>query len=168
MQQNYAGLSYEEVVTKFADTITRLCIVWTQNTEEAKDCFQNTFLKLLETQKEFKDQEHLKAWLICVAKNECRDLKKLFWNRKVELGIPYEEKIEELQEAEEREEIAQVVEALRMLPLKYREVLLLYYYEGYDTGQIAKMLHSNVNTIRSRMKRGREKLAMLLQEEQRN
>ena len=44
MINKYAGKEYEDVVRQYADDITRLCVVWTQNEEAAKDCFQNTFL----------------------------------------------------------------------------------------------------------------------------
>ena len=49
MIKTYAGIPYEEIVRRYADDITRLCVVWTQNEEAAKDCFQNTFLKLYMT-----------------------------------------------------------------------------------------------------------------------
>ena len=40
MDKTYAGMSYEEVVEKYSDYITRMCVVWTQNEEAAKDCFK--------------------------------------------------------------------------------------------------------------------------------
>ena len=73
MINKYAGIEYEDVVRQYADDITRLCVVWTQNEEAAKDCFQNTFLKLYQTEQTFREEEHIKAWLYTVARNECRD-----------------------------------------------------------------------------------------------
>ena len=67
MIKTYAGIPYEEIVRRYADDITRLCVVWTQNEEAAKDCFQNTFLKLYMTKKSFREEEHIKAWLFKVA-----------------------------------------------------------------------------------------------------
>lgn len=84
MIKTYAGIPYEEIVRRYADDITRLCVVWTQNEEAAKDCFQNTFLKLYMTKKSFREEEHIKAWLFKVARNECRDYHKQFWNRNVD------------------------------------------------------------------------------------
>ena len=72
MINKYAGMEYEDVVRQYADDITRLCVVWTQNEEAAKDCFQNTFLKLYQTEQTFREEEHIKAWLYTVARNECR------------------------------------------------------------------------------------------------
>lgn len=53
MDKTYASMSYEEVVEKYSDYITRMCVVWTQNEEAAKDCFQNTFIKLYQEFKNF-------------------------------------------------------------------------------------------------------------------
>lgn len=68
MINKYAGMEYEDVVRQYADDITRLCVVWTQNEEAAKDCFQNTFLKLYQTEQTFREEEHIKAWLYTVAR----------------------------------------------------------------------------------------------------
>ena len=59
----------------------------------------------------------------------------------------------------------QLVKALRSLSFKYREVLVLYYYEEYNTSEIAKLLNVSVNTVKSRLRRGKEKLADILKED---
>ena len=48
---------------------------------------------------------------------------------------------------------------------KYREVLVLYYYEEYNTSDIAKFLIVSVNTVNSSLRRGIEKLADILKED---
>ena len=161
MQKKYAGMDYEEVVRLFSDYITRMCVVWTQNSEAAKDCFQNTFLKLYQTSKEFDDKEHIKAWLFTVARNECRDYHRTFWNRNVDKGYFFQEGSTNLLTYDE--EASDLVDSLHRLPIKYREVLMLYYYQGYDVKETAEILHINVNTVKSRLRRGREKLAKIIQ-----
>lgn len=164
MKRRYAGMEYEEVVRALADNITRLCVVRTQDTEAAKDCFQNTFLKLYQTKREFRDMEHIKAWLICVARNECNDYHRAFWRRNVDLGyIPEDDKETIFYGDNETERL---VTALHKIGAKYREILYLYYYEEYDTNEIAKMLHISVNTVKSRLRRGRTALAGIMQEDE--
>lgn len=162
--KKYAGMEYEEVVRQFADDITRLCIVWTQNEEAAKDCFQNTFLKLYQVKKSFREVEHIKAWLYKVARNECIDYHRQFWNRNVNMGyIPNEnQKTDSLKI--DNEETEQLLKALRALSLKYREVIVLYYYEEYNTTEIAEILHTSVNTVKSRLRRGTKKLADIIKQ----
>lgn len=74
---------------------------------------------------------------------------------------------DELQEslvAEQREDLSFVWEAVKDLPVKYREVIHLFYYEGFSTGQIAAILKQKEPTIRSRLMRGRERLKTILKE----
>ena len=66
--------------------------------------------------------------------------------------------------AEEREDLSFVWEAIKQLPEKYREVIHLYYYEGYSTVDIARILGRKESTIRSDLRRGREQLKITLKE----
>ena len=154
MIKTYAGIPYEEIVRRYADDITRWCVVWTQNEEAAKDCVQKTFLKLYMTKKSFREEEHIKAWLFKVTRNECRDYHKQFWNCNVDIG--YDPKQYERQRVLQVDDpdTEQLVKALRSLSFKYREVLVLYYYEEYNTSEIAKLLNVSVNTVKSRLRRG--------------
>ena len=74
------------------------------------------------------------------------------------------DELDEKLQQEEREDLAFVWEAVRELPEHYREVIHLYYYEGYSTKEIAKILQSRESTVRSNLKRGREKLKSVLKE----
>lgn len=165
MTNQYAGMEYEDVVRQYADDITRLCVVWTQNEEAAKDCFQNTFLKLYQAKHHFSEKEHLKAWLYTVARNECRDYHRQFWNRHVDVRYILPEQKMAASDPIEDEETERLVLALRKLPLKYREIIVLYYYEEYGTTEIAHLLHMSVNTVKSRLRRGREKLAAIMKQD---
>ena len=189
MSNTYAGMSYEEVIEKYSDYITRMCVVWTQNEEAAKDCFQNTFIKLYKCSKTFNDSEHLKAWLLRVARNECNDYHpsrpcgrtrqqrgkpedKSFWNKNVSVGLD-KEKLENvhkdsgnsMRELQYDSDTEILINALRRIPLKYREILVLYYYQEYTTKEISDILQLSVNTVKSRLRRGREKLATIVKKQ---
>lgn len=160
VDKQYIGMSYEEAVKYYANDITRICIIQLKNIEDAKDCFQNVFLKLYLSEKNFNDKEHLKAWLFRVAYNECSDFKRSFWKRKVELG--YQEDKQENNQYQKlfscSEECQDIIELLQKLPKKYRDILYLYYYEEYNTTEIADILKMKVNTVKGRLQRGRKKL----------
>lgn len=51
-----------------------------------------------------------------------------------------------------------VIEAVTSLPMKYREVIHLFYYEGYQTKEIAHLLKKRESTVRSLLARAREML----------
>ena len=99
----------------------------------------------------FLTESHKKAWLLHVAANLSKN--KIDYNK-----IRETDELEETLVAEEREDLSFVWEAVKALPEKYREVLHLYYQEGYPTKEISKILNRNESSIRSDLKRGREAL----------
>lgn len=158
---DFAGLQYEEVLRKYADMVTRVCVMRCGNAWDAKDCFQEVFLKLYICDKEFDTQEHLKAWLLQVAIHQCADFHKQAWKRKVSL----EEDMASLElvgiQKDDNEE-SSVFLAVQSLPVKYREVIYLYYYEEYNVKEMAEILNEKENTVKSNLKRGRDKLREIL------
>ena len=80
------------------------------------------------------------------------------------LGYRQADQLEETLVAQEREDLSYVWDAVKALPVPYREAIPLFYYEGYSTAQIARILDQKESTVRSRLKRGREKLKPLLEE----
>lgn len=150
-EPRYASLSYADAVRRYADTVTRVCIMRLQNYADAEDCFQNTFVKLYTKAPAFESEEHLKAWLIRVAIRECASYMRK--NRRV---IPLDSAVSEAVRFDH--EAADVSWALMKTPPKYREVLYLHYCEQYTVGEIGQILGKNPNTVKSLLRRGRELL----------
>ncbi|MBQ8860234.1 MAG: RNA polymerase sigma factor [Ruminococcus sp.] len=150
-QMQFFGLSYEEVVKKYKQTVGAVCIMRLKSYADAEDCFQNTFFKLYRNPPDFNDEEHLKAWLIRVAINEC--------NKHIRNNKRFVTLENDCNSAvffpEERCDMSW---ALLKLDDKYRQVLYLYYGEGYDIKEIANLLEKNENTVKTLMRRGKEKL----------
>ena len=151
MGKYYAGLSFEQVVRKYAQNVNSVCFMRLQNRADAEDCFQNTFLKLFRKSPEFHDESHLKAWLLRVAINECKNC--IRDNRR---HLPLDAATE--QPAPSVEDERDLSWALMAMPDDYREVLYLHYIEGYKIAEIAEILDSNRNTVKSKLRRGRELL----------
>lgn len=147
----YAGLTYEQTVRKYSQTVVNVCVIRLKNYADAEDCFQNVFVKLYTKSPKFSDETHLKAWLIRVAINEC-----VSCLRKTKQIIPLEEINQD--EAYFSDDTNDVLWALLKTPQKYREVLYLHYCEQYTVSEIAIILKTNENTVKTRLKRGREKL----------
>lgn len=152
--------SEEEVnraVEKYADTVYRICMLHLKNASDTEDIFQEVFLKYALCREVFSGEEHEKAWLIRVTMNQCRDLLKGFFrNRVVSL-----ERFTDFADRSE-ESHPEVLEAVLQLPDRYKEPLYLCYFEGYSAAEAAEILHRNVNTVYSLLKRGREKLRDML------
>ena len=145
----------ERLLKEYGNHVLRLAYSYLHNIQDAEDILQETLIRYLQNAPVFRSSEHEKAWLLRVAANLSKNRIDYNWIRETD------ELDEKLQE-EEREDLAFVWEAVRKLPENYREVIHLYYYEGYSTKEIAKILQSRESTVRSNLKRGREKLKAIL------
>lgn len=150
---------YERIVKDYADIVYRVALSYSKSEQDADDVLQNTFLKLLVHEPTFKDEEHLRRWLIRVAVNQCNSLWSSFWRKNVD-------SIENTTEEPtfESKDYGDLYHALRQLPAKYRIVVHLFYYEGYSTKEIASILHILEATVRSRLAYARKLLKQQLKE----
>ena len=134
---------------QYTDTVYRVALHNSTNFSDAEDVTQEVFIKLLETNKAFRDSEHLKAWLIRVTINLCRDkMKKMSRETLVEAVV-----------CNSRSEVGNdILNAVKALPENYRNTIYLHYYEGYTAKEIGKILDAKENTVLSWLSRGREVL----------
>lgn len=145
------------VIELYGDTVRRLCMIYLKNYADTEDIFQNVFLKYATSSVKFENDEHEKAWFIRVTINKCKDLLKSFFrNRTVSLDDIVEKP--EAMPSDYRE----VLEAVLSLPLKYRNVVYLHYYEGYSAPQISHILGKNVNTVYTLLTRSKKMLREIL------
>ena len=153
------GKDYEQIVKKYIDTVYRIAISYTKTSSDADDIVQQTFMKLLVKERTFKDEEHLKRWLIRVCINECNSLFSSYWRRNVDSidEIAHEPKFS-------MQEKSDLYYAIKKLPPKCRIVIYLFYYEGYSGKEISDILHINEATVRTRLSRGRNILRTELKE----
>ena len=146
---------FEKIVNTYSNMLLRISYQNLLNKSEAEDVVQDTFLQYVKMQKEFKSEEHVKAWLIRITINNCKNRNKLVRLRK---EIP----INDLDFAFSEEEQSLMSEVFR-LDAKYKNVLYLYYYEGYSLKEISSILNRSVSTIGCWLQRGRKKLKVELE-----
>lgn len=143
---------FEYLIDTYADTIYRLAMTRTKNKENSDDVFQEVFLRLSKKIPEFETTEHEKAWIIRVTINCSKNITSLF-NKQTILLETTEKSVEENIEIND-----DTYYLVQRLPLKYRTIIYLYYYEQYKINEISKILKMNENTVKSILARGREKL----------
>lgn len=143
----------EQAIARYADTVRRICFVYLKDHHDTEDVFQDVFLKYLTREEAFESDTHEKAWLIRVSINACKDTLKSFFRKK---QVSLHEMVEE--PAHIDNEHRDVLEAILQLSPDYRIVVYLYYYEGYSTPEIARLLQKNENTVYTRLSRAREQL----------
>lgn len=142
-----------KAIDKYADMVRRICMVNLKSYADTEDVFQSVFLKYILSSKVFESEEHEKAWFIRVTLNACKDIFKSFFRTKTEPLEALESYKSEL--SSESTELLQVVLSL---PLKYRQVIYLYYYEGYSAAEIGEILRKNVNTVYTLLSRAKKLL----------
>ena len=146
----------ERLVHSYSDLILRLSYTYLKSTDDAQDICQTVFLKLLQKPREFASPEHEKAWIIRTAANLCKDHLKSHWRRTT---VALEAAAAVPAPAEEE---GGLLAAVNLLPPKYRAVIYLFYYEGYQAAEIGQILGIPTATVHTRLARGRTKLKELL------
>lgn len=144
--------------------VYRVAFLQMKRHADAEDAAQEVFMRLLKYQPQFENKEHEKAWFIKTTVNLCRDILKSKWNSTtVSLEkIPEQEKgYFHLSYMKEDETLWEVLE----LPEKYRDCLYFFYYEDYSIKEIAKLLGTPENTVKTNLRRGREALKKRLADE---
>lgn len=144
-------------IERYADTVRRICFVHLKNRADTEDIFQTVFVKYLLHGEPFASEEHERAWIIRVTLNACKDLLKSFFRSRT---VPLEELTDRAMPAETEQR--EVLQALLALPVPYRDVIYLHYYEGYTAPEIAGILGKNVNTVYTRLTRARGLLRQAL------
>ena len=148
----------EHALCTYGQSILRLAYSYLRNQTDAEDILQETLVRLLRSAPEFETQEHEKAWLLHVAANLSKN--RLRYNR-----LRRADPLEETLIAQERPDLAFVWEAVSALPVRWREVLHLYYQEEYSTAEIAQILSRKESTVRSDLRRARIRLKEVLQDD---
>lgn len=144
----------------YADTLFRIAMVHLGRREDAEEATQDTFIKLIEKAPTFNDAEHQKAWLIRVITNHCKSLLGRGW-RKREVKL---EGIDPI--TTDNPEDQALIELVLSLPVKYRTVVHLYYYEDYPIREIGEILELSESAVKMRLKRGRQLLKLELEGEE--
>lgn len=150
---------FAALAENYMDTIYRVAYSWTKNSHDANDVTQEVLMQLYRTPQKFESDAHLKNWLIRVTINQCKMLFRSPWKRVEDIG-EYAETL-----GFEEESYLDLFQAVMKLDKKYRVPVLLFYYEGYSTAEIASLLNIPDKTVSTRLFRAKAKLKEYLKEE---
>ena len=145
----------EHILDEHGSSILRLAYSYLHNMSDAEEVLQDTLLRFLKTAPTFENSTHEKAWLLRVAGNLSKN--RIDYNK-----VRATDELSDTLKAEKREDLSFVWDAVRSLPVPFREVIHLFYYEGYSTAEISRMLDRKESTVRSDLRRGRLKLKEIL------
>ena len=152
---------FEEKYYRYKDLLFRIIFTYVKNQNDAEDILQEVFTKLYCSNKSFETEEHEKRWLIRISVNLSKNHLKLFWNKKRD--IFEHDCINGTSTPPEQNDLLQMV---LDLPDKCKAPMYLHYYEGYTCKQIGDILGCRESAIKMRLKKGRELLKIILEEEE--
>lgn len=156
-------LLLEEVMDDYGERLIRLAYTYVKDWGEAEDIVQEVFTTCYTKLDTFRGEGSLKSWLYAITVNKCKDHLKSWFRRNIhpanlfEWFIPSQEKTPELLLVVE-DEYTELAERILELPVKYREIIMLFYQEELSIQEICTMLHVNASTVKSRLHRARKLL----------
>ena len=144
------------LMNEYGDSVLRMCYVYLKDYQLAEDVAQETFVRVYQHYEEFRNQSSIKTWILKIAINLCKNQMRTHWWK--------DRSDQELLEADTSESYDSfldrqlVLNEIAKLPAKYKEVILLYYYQELAISEIASLLNEKESTIKARLVRARRKL----------
>jgi RNA polymerase sigma-70 factor (ECF subfamily) len=147
--QDDRACDLEQLVGLHGDEILRLCYLYLHDRQMAEDAAQETFIKAFQKASAFRNESQVKTWLTRIAINTCKDLRRTTWFRHVDRRMT----AEDLPHKETNTDIADdsVIVEVMNLPIKYREVILLRFYQEMGFAEIAETLGIPIGTVSTRL-----------------
>ncbi len=149
---------FEQVMEKYSELIYRVAYANVRIKADADDVFQEVWSRYYQKNKTFESEEHRRNWLINVTLKCC---KKIYSSARYKRTVLTDDL--SLLQSQLPHKDFEIYNAVTNLPEKYRTPIYLYYYEGFSVNEISQMTNTNASTVRSHMKRGREKLKDILE-----
>lgn len=153
----------DELMERYGQDILRLVYSYVNNSQMAEDLTQDIFVKCYKSLHTYSGKSKLRTWLWRIAINHCKDYLKSWYNRNVlvteEEPANYRTTKQMVEDTViQKEEDDQLIAAIMTLPIKYREVIYLFYYEELLIKEIAVLTEVSANTVKTRLRRAKELL----------
>lgn len=144
------------LMEKYEKDLLRMCCVYLRDISLAEDAVQETFLKAYKNLKDFRGDSNEKTWLMRIAVNTCKDMRRGAWFRFVDRRVSLE-RLPEPSVPSSNASVELTLEVMR-LPRKLMEVVLLYYYQGMKASEVAQVLSISRPAVSQRLKKARRLL----------
>ena len=151
----------ERLVEQYGTAMLRMCCMYLNDEHLANDAVQDSYIKIYRAWRPFDSPAAEKAWVMRITINVCKDYLRSAWKRRVHLVEQYPE-LEAPADApgSERGRLVQEIQALKP---KYKQVILLHYYQDLSVNEIARILGAPQSTISVRLRRAKAMLQKRLE-----
>ena len=141
----------DQIFKKYCKLLYKVSIIMLCSEQDAYDAVQESFLRYLSTKMDFRDEDHEKAWLTRVNINICKNMLRF---KRMHPTVEYETLALHYHKPEE----TGIMDTLMSLNAKDKEVLILYYIEGYSCREIADILKITESAVKKKLERARKRL----------
>lgn len=156
-------MDIEELIHTYGDYLYRIAFIYTKDESAAEEIVQDVFFNFYRKQAQYNGYAALKTYLVKMAVNRSYDYLRSWKNKRFVFLEKFQGKTVSTEKLYlDKETRGEVTAVVLTLPIKYREVLLLYYYEEMTVIEIANILETAPSTIKSRLQRARAKLKPLV------
>ena len=121
------------LIDRYGTEVLRISYLYVKDEQLAEDVFQEVFIKVFHHYNSFRHESSEKTWLIRITINTCKDFLRNYWIKHVNVVEPeaFSQLAEEADDFLERMSKKRIFETILNLDPKYKDVIILYYYEGY-------------------------------------
>lgn len=156
-------MELEELIYTYSDYLYRIAYSYVKDEQAAEEVVQDVFFKFYRTMAQFEGDADLKTYLTRMVINRSYDYLRSWKNKRNLIFEVFHSKRPGVDhEVLEQSESETILNSVLSLPLKYREAIILYYYEDLQIKEIAEMLELNESTVKSRLQRGRVQMKATL------
>lgn len=149
------------MVNEYQTALLRMCYLYLHDAALAEDAVQETFIRAYKGLDAFRGDCAEKTWLMRIAMNICRDMLRSAWFKHIDRRVTFEELPEPYETPSETD--VELTLCVMRLPQKFREVIVLRYYQNMTTVEIADVLGVAQSTASSRLDRARRRLRAMLE-----
>lgn len=154
--------AFVQLMEENTESMYKVARGFLKDDEDIADVIQDTILTCLEKIETLRQEKYFKTWMIRILINHCNAMLREKKKTCSYEGLP------EFQENSRTGELGlEWKDLLERLDEKYRAVIILYYLEGFKTGEISQLLDMNLSTVKTRLSRGRKELQRLYKAENR-
>jgi len=147
-------LVVNEVLSCYGDALLRMCFLYLKDVHLAEDAVQDTLVKICKNYDKFKGNSEVKTWVMRIAINVCKNyLRSSWWKRIDESAILEDIPVYSNYETNVQDDA--VIAEIMKLPPKYKDVIILYYYQEMKIRQISNVLKIPEATVSTRLSRAK-------------
>lgn len=151
-----------ELLALYGTELKRIAFMYVHDHALTEDILQEVFIACYNHLDNFRGESSYKTWLVKITVNKCKDslrrwsMRNIIYKPKIDMQklhhsspeLTYISKVEDIE----------LVEQVMSLPIKLRDVIILFYYQELSVEEISSILCININTVKSRLFRARKKL----------